>query len=103
MGSNKLIFKFPGPRNPSPESRSRTAAQLVLWFSLRSKSISPPFLTTAWAATSSARYSHSNFKLANTADPAKAGETVLIYCTGLGYVVAPLPADGVAARSERRR
>ena len=43
---------------------------------------------------------HSNFKLANTADPAKAGETVLIYCTGLGYVVAPLPADGVAATGQ---
>jgi uncharacterized protein (TIGR03437 family) len=43
---------------------------------------------------------HSNFKLANTADPAKPGETVLIYCTGLGYVVAPLPADGVAATGQ---
>jgi uncharacterized protein (TIGR03437 family) len=43
---------------------------------------------------------HSNFKLADTADPAKAGEIVLIYCTGLGYVVAPLPADGVAATGQ---
>jgi uncharacterized protein (TIGR03437 family) len=43
---------------------------------------------------------HSNFKLADTADAAKAGETVLIYCTGLGYVVAPLPADGVAATGQ---
>jgi uncharacterized protein (TIGR03437 family) len=43
---------------------------------------------------------HANFKLADTADPAKAGETVLIYCTGLGYVVAPLPADGVAATGQ---
>ena len=43
---------------------------------------------------------HSNFKLANTADPATAGETVLIYCTGLGFVVAPLPANGVAATGQ---
>jgi uncharacterized protein (TIGR03437 family) len=43
---------------------------------------------------------HSNFKLADTADPATPGETVLIYCTGLGYVVAPLPANGVAATGQ---
>jgi uncharacterized protein (TIGR03437 family) len=36
---------------------------------------------------------HANFQLANTADPAKPGETVLIYCTGLGAVSSP-PADG---------
>ena len=43
---------------------------------------------------------HSDFKLANTANPAKAGETVLIYCTGLGYVEGPLPANGVAATGQ---
>ncbi len=43
---------------------------------------------------------HSDFKLANTADPAKAGETVLIYCTGLGYVT-PLPESGVAATGQK--
>jgi uncharacterized protein (TIGR03437 family) len=42
---------------------------------------------------------HSNFQLADTAHPAKAGETVLIYCTGLSYV-KPLPKDGVAATGE---
>jgi uncharacterized protein (TIGR03437 family) len=36
---------------------------------------------------------HANFQLANTAAPAKPGETVLIYCTGLGAVSSP-PADG---------
>jgi uncharacterized protein (TIGR03437 family) len=36
---------------------------------------------------------HANFQLANTADPAKPSETVLIYCTGLGAVASP-PADG---------
>jgi uncharacterized protein (TIGR03437 family) len=36
---------------------------------------------------------HANFQLANTANPAKPGETVLIYCTGLGAVSSP-PADG---------
>ncbi len=43
---------------------------------------------------------HSNFSLANTADPAKPSETVLIYCTGLG-LVSPLPADGVAATGQK--
>jgi uncharacterized protein (TIGR03437 family) len=43
---------------------------------------------------------HSNFSLANTADPAKPSETVLIYCTGLGYVAGALPADGVAATGQ---
>ncbi len=42
---------------------------------------------------------HSNFHLADTAHPAQAGETVLIYCTGLSYV-KPLPKDGVAATGE---
>ena len=36
---------------------------------------------------------HANFQLADTAHPAKPGETVLIYCTGLGAVTSP-PADG---------
>jgi uncharacterized protein (TIGR03437 family) len=36
---------------------------------------------------------HANFQLANTANPAKPGETVLIYCTGLGAVSSP-PEDG---------
>ena len=34
--------------------------------------------------------------MANTASPAVAGETVLIYCTGLGPI-SPTPADGAAA------
>jgi uncharacterized protein (TIGR03437 family) len=43
---------------------------------------------------------HSNFSLANTADPAKPSETVLIYCTGLGYVAGALPTDGAAATGQ---
>ena len=42
---------------------------------------------------------HSNFQLANTDHPAKPGETVLIYCTGLGAVSSP-PADGAAGNGE---
>lgn len=42
---------------------------------------------------------HANYQLADTAHPAKAGETLLIYCTGLGDV-SPLPPDGVAATSQ---
>ncbi len=39
---------------------------------------------------------HANYKLADTGHPATAGETVLIYCTGLGSVTTP-QNDGVAA------
>jgi uncharacterized protein (TIGR03437 family) len=42
---------------------------------------------------------HANFQLADTADPAVAGETVLIYCTGLG-AVSSAPADGAAANGQ---
>jgi uncharacterized protein (TIGR03437 family) len=42
---------------------------------------------------------HANFQLADTADPAVAGETVLIYCTGLGAVSLP-PADGAAGNGQ---
>jgi len=36
---------------------------------------------------------HSNFQLADSSHPAKPGETVLIYCTGLGAVSSP-PSNG---------
>ena len=42
---------------------------------------------------------HANFALANTANPAKPGETVLIYCTGLGAVESP-PEDGAAGNGQ---
>jgi uncharacterized protein (TIGR03437 family) len=42
---------------------------------------------------------HANFQLADTADPAVAGETVLIYCTGLG-AVSSAPADGAASNGQ---
>jgi uncharacterized protein (TIGR03437 family) len=42
---------------------------------------------------------HANFALANTANPAKPGEIVLIYCTGLGAVASP-PEDGTAGNGE---
>ncbi len=42
---------------------------------------------------------HANFQLADAAHPAKAKETVLIYCTGLGAVSSP-PADGVAGNGQ---
>ena len=42
---------------------------------------------------------HTNFQLASTGNPAKSGETVLIYCTGLG-AVSPEPADGAAGNGE---
>jgi uncharacterized protein (TIGR03437 family) len=42
---------------------------------------------------------HANFQLADTAHPAKGGETVLIYCTGLGAVSSP-PVDGAAGNGQ---
>jgi uncharacterized protein (TIGR03437 family) len=42
---------------------------------------------------------HANFQLADTGHPAKAGEVVLIYCTGLG-AVSSTPADGAAANGQ---
>ena len=42
---------------------------------------------------------HANFQLANTANPAKPSETVLIYCTGLGRVASP-PADGAPGNGQ---
>jgi uncharacterized protein (TIGR03437 family) len=42
---------------------------------------------------------HANYQLADTGHPAQAGETVLIYCTGLGLVNSP-PADGAAGNGQ---
>jgi uncharacterized protein (TIGR03437 family) len=42
---------------------------------------------------------HSNFQLADSGHPAVPGETMLIYCTGLGVVSSP-PADGEAASGQ---
>ncbi len=44
---------------------------------------------------------HANFQLADSAHPAAANETVLIYCTALG-LVSPAQQDGVAAVGETR-
>jgi len=43
--------------------------------------------------------SAANFQLVDSAHPAVPGETVLIYCTGLGAVSSP-PADGAAANGQ---
>ncbi len=42
---------------------------------------------------------HANFQTANSANPAKPGETVLIYCTGLG-AVSSAPEDGAPGNGE---
>jgi uncharacterized protein (TIGR03437 family) len=42
---------------------------------------------------------HANFALANSANPATPGETVLIYCTGLGAVSSE-PEDGAAGNGQ---
>ena len=42
---------------------------------------------------------HANFQLADSGHPVAAGETVLIYCTGLG-AVSSAPADGAAGNGQ---
>ena len=42
---------------------------------------------------------HANFQLADTAHLAVLGETVLVYCTGLGVLSSP-PADGAAGSGQ---
>jgi uncharacterized protein (TIGR03437 family) len=42
---------------------------------------------------------HANYQLADIGHPVQAGETVLIYCTGLGVVHSP-PADGAPASGQ---
>jgi uncharacterized protein (TIGR03437 family) len=42
---------------------------------------------------------HANYQLADTANPAKGGESVLIFCTGLGRVSSPT-TDGFPAESD---
>jgi endo-1,4-beta-xylanase len=42
---------------------------------------------------------HANYQLADIGHPVKSGETVLIYCTGLGVVNSP-PADGAPASGQ---
>jgi uncharacterized protein (TIGR03437 family) len=42
---------------------------------------------------------HSDYQLADSAHPVNSGETVLIYCTGLG-AVSPTPTDGTAATGQ---
>jgi uncharacterized protein (TIGR03437 family) len=56
----------------------------------------PGMFTYTVGSTTYGAILHANYQLANTASPAAAGETVQIYCTGLG-AVSPTPADGVAA------
>jgi uncharacterized protein (TIGR03437 family) len=56
----------------------------------------PGIFTYTVGSTTYGAILHANYQLANTSSPATAGETVQIYCTGLG-AVSPTPADGVAA------
>lgn len=56
----------------------------------------PGMFTYTVGSTTYGAILHATYQLANTASPATAGETVLIYCTGLG-AVSPTPSDGAAA------
>jgi uncharacterized protein (TIGR03437 family) len=56
----------------------------------------PGMFTYTLGSTTYGAILHANNQLANSANPAVGGETVLIFCTGLGDV-SPRPASGAAA------
>jgi uncharacterized protein (TIGR03437 family) len=60
----------------------------------------PSFFTYNVGGNTFGAILHANFQTADTADPAIAGETVLIYCTGLGAVSSP-SADGAAGSGQK--
>jgi uncharacterized protein (TIGR03437 family) len=56
----------------------------------------PGIFTYTIGTTNFGAILHASYQLANTSAPATGGETVLIYCTGLG-TVSPTPSDGASA------
>jgi len=58
--------------------------------------VQPGIFTYAVGSTLYGAILHADYSLASVTSPAVAGETLLIYCTGLGPV-SPAPADGAAA------
>jgi uncharacterized protein (TIGR03437 family) len=100
-GQQQINFQVPwevasGPMaNITIESNTATSASLAVPVLAAQPGI---FNYTAGEDTFGAIL-HANFQLANTANPAKGGETVLIYCTGLGAVSSP-PADGAAGNGQ---
>jgi uncharacterized protein (TIGR03437 family) len=59
---------------------------------------SPGIFTIPPAGTGPGALLHANFTLVNAANPAKRGETILLFLTGLG-AVTPTIQDGAAAPS----
>jgi uncharacterized protein (TIGR03437 family) len=83
-----------------------TAAVAVTNAGTTGAAISVPVLTAqpgifaySAAGASFGAILHANFQLADIGHPAAAGETVLIYCTGLGMVSSP-PADGAPGNGQ---
>jgi uncharacterized protein (TIGR03437 family) len=65
---------------------------------LFSRATSPGIFSTNQSGAGTAAVLHANYSPVNSADPAVAGETVLLYVTGLG-AVTPKVTDGAAAGS----
>lgn len=63
---------------------------------LRLQKTSPGVFSVAGSGTGDATVTHASGALVNAANPAKKGETVLLYVAGLG-AVTPQPGDGVPA------
>ncbi len=65
-------------------------------YSLSTPLFAPGVYTASATGTGPGQIMHSDFSLVTTSNPAVAGETVMVLCTGLG-AVTPAGADGAAA------
>jgi uncharacterized protein (TIGR03437 family) len=58
--------------------------------------VSPGIFTVNQSGSGAGVVTHANFSLVNASSPAKAGEYLSIFCTGLGALQPPVPTGGVA-------
>jgi uncharacterized protein (TIGR03437 family) len=61
--------------------------------------LSPGVFTMNSAGTGQGAFLHANFTSVSASSPAKAGETILMYCTGLGPTNPPVPTGTAAPTS----
>lgn len=81
-----LVVKIAGLPDSKPEP-------------VRVEAVSPAIFTLTQNGAGAAAVLHADFALVSTSAPAKPGETVLIYCTGLG-ATQPLLKSGAAGNGE---
>lgn len=69
---------------------------------LQVEEFAPAFFTLNGMGSDAIAARHADYRLLDDAAPAVPGETVLLYCTGLGLLEPPLPQDGQAATGAQR-